>query len=97
DAPAELDLKPSEYWRRQFYATYEDDRVGVISRDMIGVNTLMWGNDYPHHDSIWPNSQRVLDGIFEGVPESDRAAMTVGNVCDLYDLPVPVATASSKR
>ncbi len=97
DAPAELDLKPSEYWRRQFYATYEDDRVGVMSRDMIGVNTLMWGNDYPHHDSIWPDSQRVLDDIFGGVPQADRDAMTVGNVAKLYGLPAPVAAAGAPR
>ena len=88
-APAELDLLPSEYWRRQFYATYEDDLNGVLTRESIGVNTLMWGNDYPHHDSIWPNSQRILDDIFQGVPEADRYAMTVGNVTELYGLNVP--------
>jgi predicted TIM-barrel fold metal-dependent hydrolase len=68
-----LDLKPTEYWRRQFYATFEDDRVGVLSREMIGVNTLMWANDFPHHDSIWPHSQRVLGDIFHGVADDDRA------------------------
>jgi len=82
----ELDLLPSEYWRRQFYATFEHDRVGVMTRDMIGVNTLMWGNDFPHHDSIWPNARRVLDEIFEGVPEDDRQAMTAGNMAALYGL-----------
>ena len=86
-APPELDLLPSEYWRRQFYATYEDDVVGVMSREPIGVKTLLFGNDYPHHDSIWPNSQRVLDGLFGEVPGTDRYAMTVGNLANLYGLP----------
>lgn len=90
-AMAGLDLLPSEYWRRQFYATFEDDRVGLLSREMIGVNTLMWANDYPHHDSIWPNSQRILDDLFEGVPDADRHAMTVGNVAQLYHLPARVS------
>jgi predicted TIM-barrel fold metal-dependent hydrolase len=85
-ASPDLDLKPSEYWRRQFYATFEDDRVGVLSRDMIGINTLMWANDFPHHDSIWPNSRRILDDIFAGVPEEDRYAMTLSNVAELYRL-----------
>jgi predicted TIM-barrel fold metal-dependent hydrolase len=85
-APAEVDMLPSEYWRRQFYATYEDDAVGVMSRDQIGVGTLLFGNDYPHHDSIWPNTQRVLDEIFEGVSTEDRHAMTVGNLAGLYGL-----------
>ena len=83
-APAEVNLLPSEYWRRQFYATFEDDAVGVLSREQIGVTTLLFGNDYPHHDSIWPNSRRVLNHIFEGVSASDRHAMTVGNLTMLY-------------
>ncbi len=97
-AVAELDLKPIEYWRRQFYATFEDDRVGVMSRDMIGVNTLMFGNDYPHHDSIWPHSQEVLDDIFDGVPAKDRHAMTVGNLAELYGLsPLPLGEPGDAR
>lgn len=85
-APAEVNMLPSEYWRRQFHATYEDDLVGVMSRQQIGVRTLLFGNDYPHHDSIWPNSQRVLDSLFVGAPAADRHAMTVGNVAALYGL-----------
>jgi predicted TIM-barrel fold metal-dependent hydrolase len=81
-----LDLKPTEYWRRQFYATFEDDPVGVRTRDMIGVNTLMWGNDFPHHDSIWPHSREVLSDILVGVPDDERQAMTVGNLAALYGL-----------
>jgi predicted TIM-barrel fold metal-dependent hydrolase len=85
-APDWVELKPTDYWRRQFYATFEDDRVGVMSRDLIGVDTLMWGNDFPHHDSIWPHSQETLDDIFAGVPDADRQAMTAGNLARLYGL-----------
>ena len=86
-APDYLDLTPSEYWRRQFYATFEDDRHGILTRDTIGTNTLMWGNDFPHHDAVWPNSQRVLDEVFEGVPEEVRRETTVLNVARLYGVP----------
>ena len=85
-APEWVDLKPTEYWRRQFYATFEDDRVGVMSRDLIGVDTLMWGNDFPHHDSIWPHSQEILEDIFAGVSDADRQAMTAGNLGKLYSV-----------
>ncbi|MSQ10668.1 MAG: amidohydrolase [Dehalococcoidia bacterium] len=88
-AAPELNMKPTQYWRRQFYATFEDDGIGVQTRELIGVPTLMWGNDYPHHDSIWPNSSKILDEIFTGVSEADRYAMTIGNVAELYGLPVP--------
>jgi predicted TIM-barrel fold metal-dependent hydrolase len=89
-APAELHLKPSEYWQRQFYATFEDDRAGILTRDAIGVQTLMWGNDFPHHDSVWPHSRETLDEIFEGVPDDVRYRTTAGNVSNLYQLKVRV-------
>ncbi len=84
-----LDLLPSEYWARQFSATFEDDRAAVLTRELVGVRNLMWGNDYPHRDSTWPHSAQVLDEIFRGVPDADRGAMTVDNVATLYRLPPP--------
>jgi predicted TIM-barrel fold metal-dependent hydrolase len=81
-----LTLKPSEYFRRQFFATFEDDEVGVRTRDLIGVDRLLWGNDYPHHDSIWPHSMEVLGRIMKGVPEDEVRQMTWSNVLKLYGL-----------
>ncbi|HEX8969126.1 MAG TPA: amidohydrolase family protein, partial [Chloroflexota bacterium] len=46
-----LPHKPSDYWHRQFTATFEDDPIGIRTRDFIGVDNLMWGSDYPHGDS----------------------------------------------
>lgn len=83
---ADLEAKPSEYWRRQFSATFEDDPIGILTRDIIGVDNLVWGNDYPHHDSIWPNSMRVLDEIMAGVPDDERRKMTWDNTLKLYGL-----------
>ena len=75
---------PHEVWRRQFYATIEDDRPALATRDFIGVDNLMWGSDYPHTDSTWPCSNEVLDELFEGVPDEDRARITRDNVKALY-------------
>jgi predicted TIM-barrel fold metal-dependent hydrolase len=79
-----LDLLPSEYWRRQFYATFEDDRAGVLTREMVGVPNLLWANDYPHLDSTWPCSHQILDEIMHDVPADERRAMTHDNVAALY-------------
>ncbi len=93
-ASPDLAMEPSDYFRRQFYATFEDDDLGVITRHQIGVDNLMWGNDYPHHDSIWPHSQEVLARIFQGVPEEEKDRMTRLNVCQLYGI-TPPARASA--
>ena len=58
-----LPMLPSQYWRRNFAVTFEDDPLGIMTRDFIGTDTMMWGNDYPHGDSIFPHSQRVLGEI----------------------------------
>ena len=82
----ELPMLPSEYFRRNFMVTFEDDAIGVQTRDGIGVDNLLWGNDYPHHDAIWPNSRRVLDEIMAGVPQEDVDKMVWGNVQRLYQI-----------
>jgi predicted TIM-barrel fold metal-dependent hydrolase len=86
-ASPDLKADPSEYFHRSFYMTFEDDELGIRTRDVIGVRNLIWGSDYPHHDSIFPRSQQVLDQIFAGVPAEDRYRITAANVCELYGLP----------
>ncbi len=78
--------RPHDVWLRQFYATIEDDRPAVLTRELIGVDNLMWGSDYPHVDSTWPCSTQVIDEIFEGVPEADRTKITHDNVKALYGI-----------
>jgi uncharacterized protein len=92
----DLVLEPSEYFRRNFYATFEDDEIGVETRKHIGVERLLWGNDYPHHDSIWPRSHEILDRIMAGVSQEERDAMVWKNVQQLYAIDeskLPVAAA----
>jgi predicted TIM-barrel fold metal-dependent hydrolase len=86
-AAPEVTEEPSFYFHRNFLMTFEDDRIGILTRNEIGVRNLMWGSDYPHHDSIFPRSQEVLDDIFEGVSDEDRYRITVANCCELYNLP----------
>ena len=77
---------PHEIWNRQFYATIEDDRPALATRDFIGVSHLMWGSDYPHTDSTWPCSRDVLDELFEGIPDAEREMITRTNAEELYGL-----------
>tara|TARA_Y100001934_G_scaffold222736_1_gene265977 strand:+ start:1735 stop:2898 length:1164 start_codon:yes stop_codon:yes gene_type:complete len=78
--------RPADVWQRQFYCTIEDDRPAILTRELIGVDNLMWGSDYPHVDSTWPCSLDVLDEIFEGVPAADRNKITNENVKALYGI-----------
>jgi len=85
-ASPDLTMLPSEYFKRNFMITFEDDEVGLRTLDHLGPENLLWGNDYPHHDSIWPNSMDVLNTIMEGIPDASRDKMVWENVRDLYQI-----------
>ena len=61
-----------------FVEFMQDDR-GVRLRDVIGVDNLLWGNDFPHAESTWPKSREFLDRIFAGAPDEDRRKITADN------------------
>jgi predicted TIM-barrel fold metal-dependent hydrolase len=46
----------------------------------------MWASDYPHTDSTWPYSRKVVDDLFAGVPADERAQICSGNARRLYKL-----------
>jgi predicted TIM-barrel fold metal-dependent hydrolase len=84
---SKLPMKPSDYWRRNFRCTFEDDELGIRTRDIIGTETMMWANDYPHGDAIWPNSQEVLDRVLADCGPQECEAMLASNAVELYHLP----------
>jgi len=84
----ELDLKmpPSEYWHRQCYATYQTDPIGTKLVDDIGVETVMWGSDYPHTDGIWPESSKYIKEQFAGLAPEIVHKITCENAGKFYGL-----------
>jgi len=81
-----LKMKPSEYWRRQCRATFQFDRIGAKLVDDIGVETLMWGSDYPHTDGVWPESQKYIDEQFAGLTPEVVRKITCENAAKFYRL-----------
>ena len=51
---------PSEYLRERNYWGFLHDPVGIKRRDCIGYDKLMWGTDFAHAASEFPNSQKYL-------------------------------------
>ncbi len=75
---------PSEHFHNNIRVTFIRDRTGILAREVIGLETMMWGNDFPHHVSTWPNSQSVLDQHFADTPPEVRQAICRDNCRDLY-------------
>jgi predicted TIM-barrel fold metal-dependent hydrolase len=83
-----LTLKPSEYFRRQLYATFIDDTFAIAHRSEIGVQNMLWSSDFPHSASFWPNSQEKIAEDFRDVGEEDRSKILVRNTAKLYGFKV---------
>ena len=88
-------LRPSEYVRRQFHVSFQDDPVAVACRHLTGVSTIVWGSDYPHAEGTFRGSRVLIARQFEGVPADERAAMLGGTLGGLLGFDAPIAAASA--
>lgn len=84
--PTHLNLKPSEYFHRQVYATYIDDPVAISTLELIGEDNLLWSSDYPHNASTWPRSQEIVERDFGHLARDVRRKVVRDNVMKLYQL-----------
>ncbi len=81
-----LSMRPSEYFQRQVWATFQDDPVGLAMVSYIGEDRVMWASDYPHPDSTWPYSQQVIADTMGNLPAATRQKITRDNARALYGL-----------
>jgi len=82
-----LERKPSYYIKERNLWGFLHDPVGVRRRDdSVGADRLVWGTDFAHAASEWPNSVPVMEEDFKGVPEDEKHKMLVGNVVKFFHL-----------
>ena len=81
---AELRELPSFYMKRQAKATFMWDPLAIRSRDLTGLDCLMWGNDYPHWEGSFPDSQRWVEEQFAGVPEDEIDQIVRRNAAQVF-------------
>src|SRR5262247_1141773 len=81
-----LKMKPSDYWRRQCKGTFQFDRIGGKLIDDMGVESIMWGSDYPHADGVWPESSKYIEEQFGHLPPDVVHKITCENAGKFYRL-----------
>jgi uncharacterized protein len=79
-----LTMPPSEYWRRQCWATYQTDPVGLKLLDELGVDKVMWGSDFPHPDGVWPDSKEYIERETGHLSPDVRRKIVCDNAARLY-------------
>jgi predicted TIM-barrel fold metal-dependent hydrolase len=85
DVPAQR--KPSEYWASNCLTGASFiHKAEVEMRDEVGVETILFGRDYPHPESTWPHTKEWLRDAFAGVPEREVRLMLGENAIRFFDL-----------
>jgi predicted TIM-barrel fold metal-dependent hydrolase len=79
-----LPMAPSEYIKRNLYATFQDDPIGPSTWDYFGADNYMWASDFPHTDSTWPHSLEVIKKDFAKVPAEVTQKIVFDNAKRLY-------------
>ena len=82
-----LNLKPSEYWHRQGYSTFQIEFVTNEMVSFIGEDNIIWGSDYPHADCVWPDSREVIDEKLGQLDERVLSKIVWENSAKLYGFP----------
>ena len=80
------DMLPSDYFHRNVFIGFQEDALGIRDRDIIGVDNIQWGSDYPHQESTFPRSRQILDEILVDCTEEEKAKISGGNAARIYHL-----------
>jgi len=80
------ELKPSEYFPRQIWVTFQDDPYGMKMLGLLDEDRVMWASDYPHPASTWPFSQQVIENQMSHLSPDVKQKILCENARKLYDL-----------
>lgn len=76
---------PSFYAKRNcWYGASFPTEADVAGRDVVGVDRILWGNDYPHFEGCYPYSRENMRLAFSKLPENEVRMMLGENAAALY-------------
>jgi uncharacterized protein len=79
-----LALRPSEYFRRQGAVTIMDDAVALNNVRFTGTDCLVWANDYPHDEGLFPESRKAIAAVRASLTRKQAQDVLCGNAARIY-------------
>jgi predicted TIM-barrel fold metal-dependent hydrolase len=79
---------PSSMVPGRVFGCIFDDLAGLMNRDALGIGQIMIETDYPHNDSTFPHSEKVITDlvIAAGLNQDEILKLVRGNAIDVYGL-----------
>jgi predicted TIM-barrel fold metal-dependent hydrolase len=85
-----LERLPSEYFRTNGFATFQEDKAGLdLARGHNLVDNFMWANDYPHHEGSWPHSAAAIERTMDNLDDGERAKILGLNAARVFRFEIP--------
>ena len=75
---------PSHYMKRQLHGTFQRDPVAIANASQTGIEPLLWGSDYPHHEGTYPHSRKVVQELCAPLAAGDAFAVVSGTAARLF-------------
>jgi hypothetical protein len=94
-------MLPGDFFRRNVVLSFQEDAIGIRLPPPFpppqpgeggGVDNMMWGSDYPHSESTFPQSRKILE-ILDGLPDNEQAKIVGLNTARVYNFHVARLTA----
>lgn len=87
ELPAIITQPPSTYMAGRVYGCFFDDEAGLRNRDAVGITQIAFEIDYPHQDTTWPDTLKVVERMAEQVSPEELELIVRGNAITMLGLP----------
>jgi predicted TIM-barrel fold metal-dependent hydrolase len=81
-----LEHRPSAYWHRNCYATFQADPLGLRQLDIIGPDRVMWATDYPHTEGAFGYGREAVRMVVDATAPDDAREILGGAAARVFGL-----------
>ncbi len=93
-----LSEPPSFYAKRNcWYGASFPSPQDIQGRDVVGVDRILWGNDYPHYEGCYPYSRENMRLAFSELEEREVRMMLGENAAALYGFDLDALRPAAER
>ena len=92
-----LPEKPSFYFHRNCFLGTQMSANEIARRHEIGVDNVIWGNDFPHPEGTWPHTREWIRIRYHDVPEEEARKILGLNALRCYHFDAATLQAVADR
>jgi len=89
---------PSFYAKRNcYYGASFPSELDIKGREVVGVDRVLWGNDYPHFEGCYPYSRENMQLAFSGIDPKEVRMMLGENAAELYGFDIEALRPAAEK